>query len=112
MYVRFFIWCKACFVCAVLSLLQVTHVRAQSVLYSSLVSNSANAHFEVVGKVGNFYWVQKSRKVISFRKRAVQTHETDFAFEIYDARLNRINTIPYTLSDTVLKQYLIAGDQS
>lgn len=80
----------------------------QSVLYSSLVSNDVNTRFEVIGKTGNFYWVYKSKRNLSFKKGAAPwPPEKDFSFEVYDGRLNHVKEIPYRLSDSVVKQYLI-----
>jgi hypothetical protein len=84
--------------------------RAQSVVYAPVAGNPLAAHLEVIGKAGNFYWVQKHKKSKGFKKRnAGETHE-EGSFEIYNTRLNHVNTIPYTISNTTLKQYLIAGD--
>jgi len=83
---------------------------AQAVLYSSVWANAPSTRFEVVGKAGSFYWAQTSRKN-SNPKRAIAPWipDIDFSFDVYDARLNRVHTIPNPISDTVLKQYLIAG---
>jgi hypothetical protein len=78
-------------------------LHAQSVLYSSTVSNNTNTSFEVIGKAGNFYWLYKNRKIAGL----TWPPKEDRSFEVYDARLQRVKQIPTTLSDSVLKQYLI-----
>jgi hypothetical protein len=35
---------------------------AQQVLYSPFISNQSETRFQVIGKAGNYYWVQKSKK--------------------------------------------------
>src|SRR6476659_6323550 len=68
---------------------------AQAVLYSSVWANAPSTRFEVVGKAGSFYWAQTSRKN-SNPKRAIAPWipDIDFSFDVYDARLNRVHTIP------------------
>lgn len=101
---------KAYFICILFWLHPTAKLFAQSVLYSTFIQNPTTTSFEVVGKAGNFYWVQKSKKNSSYKRRpASEPHVKAYNFEIYDARLNRIRSLSCTLSDTVLKQYLIAG---
>jgi hypothetical protein len=94
----------------VLSFLLPGILWAQPVLYSPLLGNGKGTRFEVIGRSGNFYWIQ--RNIINrFNKHTAQKTETRrFSFEVFDARLNQVNEIPYQLSDTVMKEYLIAGD--
>ena len=85
---------------------------AQSVLYSPFIGSASDTRFEVIGKAGDYYWVQKSKKYSSFKKEATPwLNDKKLAFEIYDARLNLVKTVPYTLPGAVIKQYLIAGNQ-
>ena len=44
-------------------------LHAQKVLYSPFIGNESATRFEVIGKAGNYYWVQKSRK--KFRPRKI-----------------------------------------
>jgi len=88
-----------------------TVLTAQQVLYSSTISNASNTRFEVIGKAGNYYWIQKSRKYSSTKKWATPwLNDKDLNFEIYDARMNRVRIIPSPISDTVQKEYLVAGE--
>lgn len=81
---------------------------AQSVLYSSTVSNDVNTSFNVIGKAGNFYWLYKCKKTNTIKNGVIMWPPKEaFSFEVYDTRLNRVKEIGYTLSDSVLKQYLI-----
>lgn len=84
---------------------------AQSVLYSPFIGSESVTRFEVIGKAGNFYWVQKSKKYSSYKKGASPwISDNDLAFEVYDAHLNWVREIPFTITDAVLKQYLVAGN--
>lgn len=78
-------------------------VQAQSVLYSSVVSNDANTRFEAIGKAGSFYWLYKIKRSVG----NTWPRKEDRSFEVYDARLQRVKEIPSPLSDSVLKQYFI-----
>ena len=79
------------------------NVCAQSVLYSSTVSNNINTKFEVIGKVGNFYWLYKNKTIDG----SGWPRKQERSFEVYDARLERVKQIPTALSDSVVKQYLV-----
>jgi len=81
---------------------------AQSVLYSSTVSNNINTSFEIIGKSGNFYWLYKNKKTWAFKNGAARwPPREDLSFEVYDGRLQPVKEISSPLSDSVLKQYLI-----
>ena len=79
------------------------NVCAQSVLYSSTVSNNINTKFEVIGKAGNFYWSYKNKTIDG----SGWPRKQERSFEVYDARLERVKQIPTALSDSVVKQYLV-----
>lgn len=100
---------KICISVFISGLLVSAALCAQSVLYTSAVTNASTMGFEVIGKAGNFYWIQKSKKPNSFRKRTAPRTDIESVFEIYDARLNPVTAIPYTIPNAVQKQYLIAG---
>jgi hypothetical protein len=71
----------------------------QPVLYSPLLGNGKGARFEVIGRSGSFYWIQRNN-INRFHKHTAQKNESKrFSFEVFDARLNQINEIPYQLSD-------------
>lgn len=81
---------------------------AQSVQYSSTVSNDINTRFDVIGKPGNFYWLYKIKKSSRYKNGvAAWPPREDRSFDVYDEQLNRVKEIPSPLSDSVLKQYLI-----
>jgi len=83
-------------------------VSAQSVLYSSTISNDINTSFEAIGKAGNFYWLYKIKKNWTYKNGAATwPPKEDHSFEIYDGRLHHVKEISSPLSDSVLKQYLI-----
>lgn len=99
-------------ICAILLLFSPAFIAAQRILYSPSVGNPSATRFEVAGKAGNYYWVQKSRKKAKANKPVEPwIDDRDLSFEVYDARMNLVSSIPYTIADTILKQYLVAGDE-
>jgi hypothetical protein len=86
---------------------------AQKVLYSPFIGTEPQTRFEVIGKAGDYYWVQKSKKQFRARKiKDAQAKSEDFNFEIYDERMSPVNTIPFTVSGDVIKEYFVPGDES
>ena len=53
---------------------------AQQVLYSPFISNQSETRFQVIGKAGNYYWVQKSNKIFRSKKYAGAWDEGNFNF--------------------------------
>jgi len=43
---------------------------AQQVLYSPFISGQSETRFQVIGKAGNYYWVQKSKKIVRCKASA------------------------------------------
>jgi hypothetical protein len=84
---------------------------AQQVLYSPFVSNQPETRFQVIGKAGNYYWVQKSKKIYRPKRYSGVWDEGNFNFEIYDDRMNPITTIPFEISNDVIKEYLVPGEE-
>ncbi len=83
-------------------------VSAQSVLYSSTISNDANTHFEVIGKAGNFYWLYKTKKNNSYKNGTMAwPSKEDRSFEVYDDHLALVKEIKSPLPDSIIKQYFI-----
>ncbi|HMH33817.1 MAG TPA: hypothetical protein VK543_12345 [Puia sp.] len=81
---------------------------AQRVLYSPFIEN----RFEVAGKVGNYYWVEK-KESLKVEKKGSGPADTieERNFEIYDGRMNLVNlTNPVVLSGEVLKEYIVCSD--
>ena len=89
-------------VCFFLCLLLHSIGDAQSVLYSSTIGNDSYTNFQIIGKAGNFYWLYKSKK-----RGHTWPLKEDRSFEVYDDRLHRVKEINSSLSDSVVKQYLI-----
>lgn len=84
---------------------------AQQVLYSPFISNQPETRFQVIGKAGNYYWVQKSKKILRPKKYTGVWDEGNFNFEIYDDRMDPVTTIPFTVSNDVIKEYFIPGEE-
>lgn len=85
---------------------------AQKVLYSPFIGTQPEIRFEVIGKCGNYYWVQKSRK--KFRtKTSIEpwVSDKDLSLEVYDARMNPVKSIPSFISNDLIKEYFVPGDE-
>jgi hypothetical protein len=88
-------------------------VSAQKVLYSPFIGTEPQTRFEVIGKAGDYYWIQKNKKQFRARKiKDAQARGEDFNFEIYDERMNQVKTIPFSVSGNVIKEYFVTGDES
>ncbi|HET9055309.1 MAG TPA: hypothetical protein VFN30_00535 [Chitinophagaceae bacterium] len=83
-------------------------VSAQKVLYSPFLEASSQIRFEVIGKAGNYYWIQKSKKK-SRLNSSISPGVT--AFEVYDERMNFVKTISAPLNDTILKEYFVSQEK-
>jgi hypothetical protein len=95
---------------ATLILLSGLGLRAQRVLYSPFIDD----HFEVSGKVGDYYWIQKKETVKIDKRHSTSADTVEVkSFEIYDTRMNLISeTTPYVMSDQLLKEYLVCNDDN
>src|SRR6478752_3015749 len=86
-------------------------VGAQQVLYSPFISNQSETRFQVIGKAANYYWVQKSKKIFRSKKYTGAWDEGNFNFEIYDDRTNPVTSIPFSVSNDVMKEYFVPGEE-
>src|SRR4051812_48708679 len=84
---------------------------AQQVLYFPFISNQPETRFQVIGKSGNYYWVQKSKKIFRSKKYTGVWDEGNFNFEIYDDRMNPVTSVPFVISTDVIKEYFIPGEE-
>jgi len=84
---------------------------AQQVLYSPFISSQSESRFQVIGKAGNYYWVQKSKKISRPKKYTGVWDEGNFNFEIYDDRMNPVISIPFAVSNDVIKEYFVPGEE-
>jgi len=84
---------------------------AQQVLYSPFISGQSETRFQVIGKAGNYYWVQKSKKIFRSKKYDGIWEEGNFNFEIYDDRMNPVSSVPFTVSNDVIKEYFVPGEE-
>jgi hypothetical protein len=86
---------------------------AQRVLYSPFISSQPETRFEVIGKAGDYYWIQKSRRKIRTKVPVDPwVNDKDISFDIYDTRMNLVRSIPSSISASLVKAYLITGDQN
>jgi len=85
---------------------------AQKVLYSPFISNQSEIQFQVIGKAGNYYWIQKGKRKFRTRKPTDPwMNDKEFNFEIYDERMNQVKTIPSFISDSITKEYFVPGEE-
>src|SRR5436190_11713144 len=85
---------------------------AQRVLYSPFISSQPETRFEVIGKAGDYYWIQKSRRKINTKMSADPwVNDKGLSLEIYDERMNSVRSIPSSISANMIKEYFIAGEQ-
>src|SRR4029434_4071858 len=83
---------------------------AQKVLYSPFIGNEAVTRFEVIGKSGNYYWIQKSKYKSRSKKPAESwLNDRDLKFEIYDDKIKLLKTIPSVICEKIHKEYFIHG---
>ncbi len=88
-----------------------TPLPAQQVLYSPLMNDQSNEGFDVIGKAGNFYWIEKTKKKNRLKRSLSRVvNNSDINFEIYDTRMHLVKTIHTSVDSDVLKKYFIAGD--
>ncbi|HEY0433516.1 MAG TPA: hypothetical protein VGC95_06565, partial [Chitinophagaceae bacterium] len=88
-------------------------VSAQKVLYSPIVGMEGATRFEVAGKAGDNYWVQKSRIHYSRRKNGEPwSGDRQLQFDIYDARMNFLRSLPASIPPSLVKEYLVPADNS
>ena len=85
-------------------------LNAQHVIYSDLLSTHASMNYQVIGKSGNFYWVEKLKK-----RHINERHTTSIitelqSFVLFDAGLNYIREIPAVSVPDIRKQWLVAGE--
>jgi len=84
---------------------------AQRVLYSPFVGTRPATRFEVIGKTGSYYWIQKSKTKFTYHKTAEPwLNDKDLTFGVYDERMNLLKEIPSFLSPDLVKEYLVPGD--
>src|SRR5262245_23083305 len=81
---------------------------AQRVLYSPFINTPPETRLEVVGKAGDYYWIQKSRRKMKSRMSANPSiNDREISFDIYDARMNLVRSIPSSISANLVKVYFI-----
>jgi hypothetical protein len=86
---------------------------AQRVLYSPFISSQPETRFEVMGKAGDYYWIQKSRRKIRTKVPIDPwINDKEISFDIYDSRMNLIRSIPSSISTNLIKAYFITNDRS
>src|SRR4030095_4487164 len=85
---------------------------AQQVIYSETLNNRSSIRFQVIGKSGDFYWIEKLQKQKSANRRSAESVYTIQSFGLMDARLNLISELaaPQVIPET-LKQWLVCGNK-
>jgi len=84
---------------------------AQRVLYCEPYSDRFTLRAEMAGRVGEYYWMQSTRKKrVSGRSTDPRAHE-ETTYDIYDNRMKLANTVPlFPPLGNTQKEYLVPGD--
>ncbi|HEY4155650.1 MAG TPA: hypothetical protein VGM24_09480 [Puia sp.] len=82
---------------------------AQRVSYSSYLNLRSPNTFQVIGKSGDYYWIEKEQVRKSFTRHESGSVLESQRFAAYDSRLNFVNEIPALNIPGTIKQYLVAG---
>ncbi len=98
---------------AVLFVFCAKYLAAQKVLYSSYLNDRNTDRFEITGKSGDYYWVQKNKKKNQVELPAMPWRsDKQPTFEIYDSHLNEIATVSAAeITDSTMKEYYIPGEK-
>ncbi|HVV03934.1 MAG TPA: hypothetical protein VHC96_06895 [Puia sp.] len=98
---------------ALLPFAGIPYLSAQRVMYCEPVNDRWTIRTELVGKVGDYYWMQSTHRRRT-TARTVDPRETEGqTFDIYDARMKPVNTFPsINITDATQKEYLIPGDNA
>lgn len=99
---------------AALLAISANQLAAQQVLYSSYLNDRNTDRFEITGKSGDYYWVQKNKKKNQVELPAMPWRsDKQPSFEIYDAHLNQIATVEAAeITDSTVKEYYIPGEKN
>ncbi|MBA4166021.1 MAG: hypothetical protein H0X41_00480 [Chitinophagaceae bacterium] len=66
------------------------------------------SYFQVAGRTGNFYWVEKEKPLNHSTKNTERSFRQ--VFEVYDSRMNLVRQVAGALlTDETVKEYLVAG---
>lgn len=98
---------------AVLLAFCANYLAAQQVLYSSYLNDRNTERFEITGKSGDYYWVQKNKRKNQVELPAMPWRcDKQPSFEIYDSHLNEIATVEAAeITDSTMKEYYIPGER-
>jgi hypothetical protein len=88
-----------------------TYLAAQKVLYSPYINDRNTDKFEIIGKSGDYYWVQKNKRKNQVVLPAMPwSSDREPVFEIYDSHLNETGSIPAPIiTDSTMKEYYVSG---
>src|SRR6266702_927814 len=79
----------------------VFFLSAQRVLYVAPVEDRFTLRVDLAGRAGSYYWIQTSKRIGAHEERQ---------FEVYNERMKPVNTVPFSFSDTAMKEYLVFGE--
>jgi hypothetical protein len=85
----------------------ITH--AQRVMYSESVSRRSADRFQLIGKSGSFYWVQKLQKRKSKNHNRYPDLPDIQSFELLDTKLNLLSETAAADFPETVKQWLLSG---
>ena len=93
-----------------LCLLFPCFLSAQRVNYSSYINARSPNSFQVIGKSGDYYWIEKEQIRKSFKRQESAYILASQSFAAFDNRLNFVKEIPALKIPGTIKEYLVAGN--
>lgn len=84
---------------------------AQRVIYSEPLNDRSSIQFRVIGKSGNFYWLEKLQKQKSYSRHVTENTFEIKGFRLFDEKLHLLKESPATYLPAIGKQWLVAGEK-
>ena len=85
-------------------------VSAQRVNYSSYINIRSPNTFQVIGKSGDYYWIEKEQIRKSFKRGEAGFILESQSFAAFDQQLKLVKEFPSLKIPGTIKEYLIAGN--
>lgn len=85
-------------------------INAQRVIYSESFNTRSGVHFQLIGKSGDFYWVEKLQKQKSNGRHASNGNDEIQSVGLLNGKLSLLKEISVTTNAGTEKQWLLAGN--
>jgi hypothetical protein len=86
-------------------------INAQRVIYSEALRFRSDVQVQVIGRSGDYYWIEKTRKQKSANHHVSADNTEIQSFGLLDSKLNLLKESPPIFFPGTLKQWLIAGEK-